>query len=202
MKIDPHLAQFLIEVFKSKKSAETFQQLDKISATFVEGCAILQWAELAGIQYELALEGTDFLSNDGGVANQLKSIVDYGSVDVVLHYEMDTEENPYVEFGRVHAPMLAVPVEAPPGAAFLALDQRKRTVGTLVTDSMESGTKMRILEVSPQSHKLCAIAAIQHAEILTAGLNARSMGDNEAISDRDLSEHFAKIVLNTKHNQS
>lgn len=31
------------------ESAETFQQLDKISATFVEGCAILQWAELAGM---------------------------------------------------------------------------------------------------------------------------------------------------------
>jgi hypothetical protein len=90
--------------------------------------------------------------------------------------------------------MFNAPISAPQGAAFLITAPARRIAGTLIADTTSTKRVERILEISPNSAKLCAMAAIQDHAVSSSKVNARLLGDKDALSDEDLAFEFGKIA--------
>jgi len=149
--------------------------------------------------FEMELEGTEYLVNDGGTAEMLRALLEPGGLQKLLAAgEVDSEEWALPDSHDL-APMISLPSDAPAGAAFITTHGAKRSVGTLVTDSLGTNRVDRMLEISPSSTKLCVIAAIQSSTVPVAGITARLLGDPEAISDADLADYGASIACDAKH---
>lgn len=158
------------------------------------GIAVTIDPEYLKVLHELELDGTDFLNNDGGCAQQLRELLEPGGVLSLLVSDLHAGTEEVLPTDRVLGPMVALPAEAPMGAAFLTVATRQKIAGTIVTDSIARGRIERILEVSPRSAKLCAIAALQENSLSINDVNKRLMGDMEALSDKSIISEFVSIT--------
>jgi hypothetical protein len=147
--------------------------------------------------FELELQGLDFLSNDGGVATQLRELIEPGGVMALIGHSMAIEDDTALPGTIDISPMMSAPVAAPLGASFLVMAPQQRVAGTITTDKMGSSKVERILEISPNSSKLCAMACIQEHEISSHAVNARLLGDEEAATNEDLADECARIAGRT-----
>jgi len=147
--------------------------------------------------WELELDGLDFLSNDGGVASQLRAFIEPGGVVALLGHTHAVEDDGALPGTIDIAPMITGPSAAPLGAHFLVMAPAQRVAGTLVSDKLSSTRVERILEISPDSAKLCAVAAIQDHKLTTHAINARLMGDTDAVTDEELAAECSDIAGDT-----
>lgn len=147
--------------------------------------------------WELELEGLDFLSNDGGMCTQLRELLEPGGVVALLSSSLAVDDDSALPNISDLPPMISLPVAAPLGAAFLVMSAAKRVAGTIVSDTVNAAKVERLLEISPQSFKLCAVAAIQEHKITTHAVNSRLLGDIDAVTDEELAEEAAQIAKRT-----
>jgi hypothetical protein len=144
--------------------------------------------------YELALEGTEYLCHDEGTADQLREVLGPLGLLSLASAGPVSYDSGEIPDSVALAPMVSNPIQAPTGASFLQLAAPKKIAGTIAVDMLERSTVKRILEISPNSSKLCVIAAIQSSKVSLNSLNSRLLGDQEAYQDSDMAEEVSEII--------